>query len=96
MVLEDGAISAAVVDRDASSWHVAAGPFTVLVTGTKFDVRWSPAEQALALDIHEGSVTVLGPSLGVLGRRVAPGESIRFTAAPKRDAVDSNVGSSVD
>ena len=96
VVLEEGAISAAVVHRDASSWHVAAGPFTVLVTGTKFDVRWSPAEQALALDLHEGAVTILGPSLGTSGRRVAPGESIRFTAAPKRDAVDSNPGSSVD
>lgn len=84
VVLEEGSISAAVVHRDASSWHVAAGPFTVLVTGTKFDVRWSPTEQALALDLHEGAVTVLGPSLGS-GRRVAPGESVRLSAQPKRD-----------
>jgi len=96
VVLEEGAISAAVVHREASSWHVAAGPYTVLVTGTKFDVRWSPADQALALDLHEGAVTVLGPSLGTSGRRVAPGESIRFSAAPKRDAIDSSLGSNVE
>jgi len=85
VVLEEGAISAAVVHREASRWHVAAGPFTVLVTGTKFDVRWSSAEQALLLDLHEGAVTVLGPSLGTAGRRVAPGESIRLLANPKRE-----------
>jgi hypothetical protein len=82
VVLEEGSMSMAVVHRDATRWHVAAGPFTVLVTGTKFDVRWSKAEETLALDLHEGSVTVLGPSLGATGRRVLPGESLRVTVPP--------------
>jgi hypothetical protein len=81
IVLENGSLSLAVVHRQASSWHVAAGPFTVLVTGTKFDVRWSSAEGALALELHEGAVTVLGPTLGGGGRRVLPGESLRVAIA---------------
>jgi ferric-dicitrate binding protein FerR (iron transport regulator) len=89
VVLEEGSISASVVHRKASSWHVAAGPFTVLVTGTKFDVRWNAAEQALALDLHEGAVTVLGPTLGVSGRRVSPGESIRVSAVARTEAPPS-------
>jgi TolA-binding protein len=89
VILEEGSISASVIHRKASSWHVAAGPFTVLVTGTKFDVRWNAAEQALALDLHEGAVTVLGPSLGAGGRRVSPGESIRLSAAPKTETPPS-------
>jgi ferric-dicitrate binding protein FerR (iron transport regulator) len=88
VVLEEGSISASVVHRKASSWHVTAGPFTVLVTGTKFDVHWNAAEQALALDLHEGAVTVLGPSLGA-GRRVSPGESIRLSAVPKSETPPS-------
>jgi hypothetical protein len=79
VVLEEGSLSCAVVHRDASRWQVAAGPFTVLVTGTKFDVRWSAAEETLALDLHDGSVTVLGPSLGAMGRRVRAGESLRVS-----------------
>jgi hypothetical protein len=81
IVLESGSLSLAVVHRQASSWHVAAGPFTVLVTGTKFDVRWSASEGTLALELHEGAVTVLGPTLGVSGRRVLPGESLRVAIA---------------
>ncbi len=84
VVLEDGSLGVAVVHHDASRWHVAAGPFTVIVTGTKFDVRWSNPEQTLALDLHEGSVTVLGPSLGPTGRRVMPGESLRVSVAEAR------------
>jgi transmembrane sensor len=79
VVLEEGSLSCAVVHRAASRWQVAAGPYTVLVTGTQFDVRWSAAEETLALDLHEGSVTVLGPSLGATGRRVLAGESLRVS-----------------
>ncbi len=80
VLLEEGSLSCAVVHRDASRWQVAAGPYTVLVTGTRFDVRWSAAEQTFALDLHEGSVTVLGPSLGATGRRrVLAGESLRVS-----------------
>jgi transmembrane sensor len=83
VVLEEGSLRVAVVHRDASAWHVKAGPFTVIVTGTKFDVRWSAREQALALDLQEGSVTVLGPSLGASGRRVSSGESLRVSVEEK-------------
>jgi hypothetical protein len=82
VVLEEGALSVAVVHRAATRWHVSAGPFTVLVTGTKFDVRWVNA--TLTLDLHEGSVTVLGPSLSPGGRHVVPGETLRMSAAEPR------------
>jgi ferric-dicitrate binding protein FerR (iron transport regulator) len=85
IVLDDGSLSLAVVHRDTSSWHVAAGPFTVLVTGTKFDVRWSAPDATLTLDLHEGSVTVTGPTLGPQGRRVLPGESLRVAIAEPPD-----------
>jgi transmembrane sensor len=84
IVLEEGSLSFAVVHRDATLWHVTAGPFTVVVTGTKFDVRWSAGEQTFALDLHEGSVTVLGPSLGPTGRRILSSESLRVSVATKR------------
>jgi ferric-dicitrate binding protein FerR (iron transport regulator) len=85
IVLEDGSLSAAVVHREATNWRVAAGPFTVLITGTKFDVRWNAADKSLALDLLDGSVTVLGPTLGASGKRVAPGEKLRVSGVPKAD-----------
>jgi transmembrane sensor len=90
VVLAEGSLSLAVVHRAASRWNVAAGPFTVLVTGTKFDVHWNAAEETLALDLHEGSVTVIGPSLGPAGRRVLAGESIRVSVPSARAAATPN------
>jgi transmembrane sensor len=86
VVLEDGALSVAVVHRDAARWYVAAGPFTVLVTGTKFDVHWSTADETLSLALHEGSVTVVGPSLGSDGRRILPGQTLRVSVPRPRSA----------
>lgn len=96
VVLEDGALSLAVVHREASRWKVVAGPFTVLVTGTRFDVRWSPSEETLALDLHEGSVTVVGPSLGPTGRRVVPGESLRVSIPVPATAPEPPSGAPVE
>jgi hypothetical protein len=94
--LEEGSLSVAVVHRPLAHWHVTAGPFTVLVTGTKFDVRWNKAVSALAVDLHEGSVTVLGPSLGPAGRRVLPGESLRVSIDAERGATSETGAHSAD
>ena len=96
VVLEQGSIRAAVVHRAASRWHVSAGPFTVLVTGTKFDIRWDAAQETLALDLHEGAVTVLGPTLESTGRRVVPGESLRVSAARRRETVEALPSATTD
>jgi transmembrane sensor len=77
IALEQGSLSLAVVHHEGGHWQVGAGPFTVLVTGTKFDVGWSTAEQTFTLALHEGSVRVSGPTLGAEGRRVSSGESLR-------------------
>jgi TolA-binding protein len=77
IALEQGSLSLAVVHHDAGQWHVGAGPFTVLVTGTKFDVGWNAALRTFTLALEEGSVLVSGPTLGGAGRRVKPGEVLR-------------------
>jgi transmembrane sensor len=96
VVLEEGSIHAAVVHRAASRWHVAAGPFTVLVTGTKFDIRWDAAKETLALDLHEGAVTVLGPTLESTGRRVLPGESLHVSAPRRTETVEALPSATTD
>ncbi len=60
LTLERGHIDAHVVHRDSSRWQVAAGPFVVRVTGTRFRVTWDPQTEKLAVRVSEGKVEVTG------------------------------------
>ena len=82
VVLNEGALVAAVVHRAQSRWRVQAGPYTVAVTGTRFAVEWHPSSRSFLLTLHEGAVTVFGPSLGTDGRRVTPHETVRLGPVP--------------
>ena len=86
MVLEDGAFGARVVHRDRSQWLVYAGPYRVVVTGTHFDVRWDARQHSFTLALHEGAVTVFGPSLDAGGKRVLPSETVRLGPHPGAEA----------
>jgi transmembrane sensor len=83
VVLEKGRLSASVVHRDKTRWVVGAGPFEVLVTGTRFDVAWTPEGEVFHLDLREGSVIVTGPLLGS-GRAVAAGETLEVAVGAVR------------
>jgi hypothetical protein len=61
--VEEGAAHFEVVHRARSAWQVEAGPFTVHVTGTVFDVRWSATEELVEVRLRVGSVQVAGPLL---------------------------------
>ena len=60
LTLERGRLDAHVVHREASRWQVAAGPFSVRVTGTRFRVNWDPQAELLAVTVSEGRVEVTG------------------------------------
>jgi transmembrane sensor len=95
IALEQGSLSLAVVHHEGGRWQVGAGPFTVLVTGTKFDVGWNAAQQTFTLALHEGSVQVSGPTLGAEGRRVSSGESLRVAVRePNTPAASASASAS--
>jgi len=75
VVLGAGLLQARVVHRPRAHWTVTAGPYTIEVTGTAFDVGWSTAGEELDLSLHDGSVIVRGPSLPD-GLRVAAGQRL--------------------
>jgi transmembrane sensor len=60
LTLERGLLDAHVVHRDVSRWQVAAGPFVVHVTGTRFRVSWNPQTEKLVVKVTEGKVEVTG------------------------------------
>jgi ferric-dicitrate binding protein FerR (iron transport regulator) len=61
VLLEEGKARLNVVPRREAKWLVEAGPYTIQVTGTVFDVAWLGAEESLDLWLREGSVVVTGP-----------------------------------
>jgi hypothetical protein len=75
IALAMGVLQARVVHRPRARWSIAAGPYTIEVTGTAFDVGWSDASAQLTLNLHDGSVVVRGPSLPE-GVRVAAGQRL--------------------
>ncbi len=62
--LEHGRLMLQVVPRAEGRWQVEAGPFTVVVTGTRFSVGWEPASQQLMVTVTRGSVQVRGGAAG--------------------------------
>jgi TolA-binding protein len=79
--LESGHVHCEVVHRTGSAWKVVAGPFTVRVTGTVFDVNWDPNSEQLAVSVTQGSVAVHGANLDS-ERVVRASETLR-TSAPE-------------
>ncbi|GAC1353328.1 MAG: hypothetical protein NVS3B20_16900 [Polyangiales bacterium] len=83
VVLERGRAHASVIHTGSAQWHLGAGPFDVLVTGTRFDLEWDPSTENLTLALLEGSVVVSGSVLGG-GRRVVTGETLHVAARDLR------------
>ncbi len=78
VVLTGGALEAHVVHSAETRWVFHAGPFEILVTGTRFVATWQPESQTLDVQMTEGSVRVAG---GDLSREVAVRAGQRFTAS---------------
>jgi hypothetical protein len=59
--LDEGSATVRVTHAPGARWSVEAGPFLVAVTGTSFEVAWSPPRRLLSLVLRTGSVIVDGP-----------------------------------
>jgi hypothetical protein len=59
--IESGTAKIHVMHLPGARWTIEAGPFAIAVLGTRFDVAWSPATQALDVRLHEGAIQVRGP-----------------------------------
>lgn len=75
VVLESGVAHVAITHREASRWHIIAGPFDVVVTGTQFDVAWEPTTERFSVHMKQGTVHVLGTLLGE-GHALTTGEAL--------------------
>ena len=83
VAVENGSLNANVVHAAESRWRVIAGPITVRVTGTRFNVAWSALTEQFALTVLEGSVTAAGSIIGA-ERPVTAGETLRVFVGERR------------
>jgi hypothetical protein len=74
--LEEGQAHFAVVPRSGARWAVEAGPYTIDVTGTRFDVQWTGGDDLFEVRLLSGAVTVRGPLAGD-GIKLSPGQQFR-------------------
>jgi TolA-binding protein len=88
--LESGRANVHVVKKPATRWLVEAGPFEVVVTGTRFEVAWDAEGERFDLALEEGSLKVRGPLLGD-GLEVEQGASVHVSI-PESKAVISSAG----
>ena len=63
VILEDGQALISIAARPGSAWIVEAGPFSIVSTGGRLDVSFTPAEEAIRVRVLDGSATVRGPAL---------------------------------
>ena len=61
VLLESGRAHVRVTHRPAAKWVIDAGPYSVHVIGTEFDVRWSGGDEVLDVQMHRGKIIVRGP-----------------------------------
>ncbi len=76
LVIEKGSVHATIRHLGPDTrWTLRAGPFTLQVIGTSFDVSWVPGSETLQLLVKDGAVAVSGPLLPA-NRKVAAGERL--------------------
>ncbi|HWB78380.1 MAG TPA: FecR family protein, partial [Nannocystaceae bacterium] len=79
VVLERGAADVRIEKGGERAWHIDAGPYLVVVTGTQFRVSWDPQRESFELDLREGSVIIEGPQLE-RAQELGAGQSVRIAA----------------
>jgi len=63
VLLETGGARVDVIHRPVTDWTILAGPYTVHVTGTAFQLDYESSSQRFELSMKSGMVTVEGPGL---------------------------------
>ena len=92
VLLESGRAHVRVTHKPAAKWVIDAGPYSVHVVGTEFDVRWSGAEEVLDVQMQRGTVIVRGP-LARGGLTMEAGQHLVANAKDGEIFLDATPGS---
>ena len=88
--LASGKVRCNINRKTGATWQVAAGPYTITVTGTVFDAVWHASDAILDVKVTKGSVLVTGADLSEHGVRLAVGDRLRVDG--ERAVISQNDG----
>jgi len=74
--LHQGRARVSVTPLEHARWQLSMGPYLVRVTGTRFDVAWTPDQDLFELELQEGQVELVGCGFGS-GKQLAAGQAVR-------------------
>jgi hypothetical protein len=88
--IENGTVDASIASATIGKkhWSFEAGPFQVLVTGTRFTLTYRAQDQSFGLATHEGEVIVSGSCL-TMPTPVAAGRRLDSSCPPRRTSPPS-------
>jgi TolA-binding protein len=87
--LGSGKLRVHVIPQRSTDYTLVAGPFAVRVTGTRFELGYTPESDVFELFLEEGQVEIRGCAFGK-GRLLAAGQSVK--ASCKAPSVDVRYG----
>ena len=76
-LLESGHITADIKGNGTRRWSIEAGPYEVVVLGTRFSVSWNRDRELLDVEVERGTVLVLGTDLSDEGAKVTKGKHLQ-------------------
>jgi len=85
--LDEGTARVKIAKLPGAAWTLAAGPYSVRVTGTAFSLSWSRKKQAFEIAMKSGSVIVSGPLIGS-GIALHAGQRLQSDVGTGRLVVD--------
>jgi transmembrane sensor len=83
LAVETGSLDVSVKHHVQTDYRLSLGPFLVRVTGTQFNVSFSPEQDTLRVSMREGTVVVSGCALGD-PRPLRSGESLTASCRDSR------------
>ncbi len=93
VLIETGGAEVNVVHRPATDWTILAGPYTVHVTGTAFNLDFESASQRFELKMQSGVVSVEGPGLSHAVEVRGDQEFVHYVGDPnfeRKDLADNS------
>jgi TolA-binding protein len=75
--MANGRLSADIRSAGETLWELRAGPYTITVLGTAFDVSWDAAASILDVKVLRGTVLIRGQKLDPDGIKLTAGEQLQ-------------------
>ncbi len=94
--IEEGTTHVAIARLPGAAWSLLAGPYTVRVTGTAFDLAWAANAQRFEITMQSGSVSITGPLVPhgltlTVGQHMTADRELRVDRATRPEPAEARI-----